>query len=353
MTNALTDLLKAWDGPARHGYATGAEFMLHVPSDPPALWGIGSKVAWARGEGLLIYAPQGVGKTTIMQQLLLRRVGIGEPEFLGLPVVPTKSVLYLALDRPPQIARSFRRMVNGDDAEVLARTFVVWQGPLPFKLGGESIVNFAADLGIEPGSTIAVDSYKNLSANLSDEETGALIDTEMQHVLSAGYDWVGAHHPRKATGDNKRPNTLDDVYGSTWLTAGVGSVVGLWGKAGDESVELIHLKQPAEPIGPMLVQHDHARGVSTSLDFAPGSSASSATKSGTRRQKILGQFMAAPSGTELTIAAFDRSASGLECSDDSLRRDLVALTEEGLLESLGESTRDRRWRFVPPLASEA
>ena len=32
-------------------------------------------------------------------------------------------------------------------------------------------------------------------------------------------------HTRKATGTNTHPNTIDDVYGSTWITAGAGSMI--------------------------------------------------------------------------------------------------------------------------------
>jgi len=53
------------------------------------------------------------------------------------------------------------------------------------------------------------------------------------------------------------------VYGSRWLTAGAGSVVLLWGEPGDLVVELRHLKQPADEIGPLQVVHNHDLGVTT------------------------------------------------------------------------------------------
>ena len=67
------------------------------------------------------------------------------------------------------------------------------------------------------------------------------------------------HHERKAANGGKRVHTLDDVYGSTWLTSGLGSVFVLDGEPGDPTVELRHLKQPAEPIGPLTLRHDHGR----------------------------------------------------------------------------------------------
>src|SRR5690606_3764826 len=72
------------------------------------------------------------------------------------------------------------------------------------------------------------------------------------------------HHERKATsGTSSRGSSLDDVYGSTWLTAGLGSVVQVIGKRGEPQVALHHLKQPAEEVGPLAVEHDHLTGTST------------------------------------------------------------------------------------------
>ena len=47
-------------------YAT----ILDIPAEPDPLWGTGNHVLWSKGEGLMIYAPQGVGKTSIAQQLV-------------------------------------------------------------------------------------------------------------------------------------------------------------------------------------------------------------------------------------------------------------------------------------------
>ena len=47
------------------------------------------------------------------------------------------------------------------------------------------------------------------------------------------------------------------------LRPGAGSVILLWGQAGEPIVELVHLKQPAEEVGPLKIEHDHHVGVST------------------------------------------------------------------------------------------
>ena len=117
---------------ARDGLLTGAEFILDSPSEVPAIWGEGDHVLWASGEPLFLVGPAGVGKTTLAQNLALRRHGIRDSELLGLPLaVDPRAVLYVAADRPAQAARSFARMVDETD-RVGLDLFRVHRGPFPF-----------------------------------------------------------------------------------------------------------------------------------------------------------------------------------------------------------------------------
>ena len=50
--------------------------------------------------------------------------------------------------------------------------------------------------------------------------------------------------PAQRENGGAKPKRLADVYGSRWLTAGMGSVLLLWGEPGDLVVEVRHLKQP-------------------------------------------------------------------------------------------------------------
>lgn len=241
----------------------GRTFILDAPATVPSLWGDGDRVAWASGEGLMFVGPQGVGKTTVASRLALARIGIGAETLLGMPVTQTtEPLLWIAADRPQQIARSFRRMVTPADAEILEKRLLVWEGPPPFDLVDEPLrlLAFVESTGAK---TVFIDSDKDIASPLTEDRVGAAFNRARGAVIAAGIEWVELHHNRKATADNRKPSALADVYGSVWLTAGLGSVISLWGEPGDPIVELTHLKQPAEDIGPLELEHDHTHGRTT------------------------------------------------------------------------------------------
>lgn len=243
-----------------------AEEFLAGEDDLVALWGSGPQMLWAHGEPFMVSGPQGVGKSTVAQQVLLARLGLIEPYVLGMPVeVDTRPALYIAADRPRQIRRSLRRMVRTWelDMDALAERLHFHNGPLPFSLGKESGAEALLQLVREHGyGTVVIDSFKDVVMRLSEESEAANANRALQLLVAHGVEVLVLHHQRKAQGERK-PSKLDDVHGSGNLTRGFGSVALLWGEAGDPVVELHHLKPPAEIVGPLTVEHDHAAGRST------------------------------------------------------------------------------------------
>ncbi|MER6379957.1 DnaB-like helicase N-terminal domain-containing protein [Streptomyces sp. NPDC001250] len=231
-----------------------------APADP--LWGTQEQTAWAKGESLMIVGPPGVGKTTLAHQVILARLGVYQA-VLDLPVTEGERVLYLALDRPPQIARALRRHLNPKDEPTLRDRLRVWSGPLPTTLDKEPhrLAELAAH---HKADTVVIDSLKDAVSRLTEDEAAIAYNNARQHALREGAEVLELHHQRKSTAEaprDQRP-VLDRVYGSTWFVGGAGSVLFIAGEAGDPAVKIHHLKTPTGEIGPLPVIHNHVRGTS-------------------------------------------------------------------------------------------
>lgn len=243
----------------------GATFLLDTPDTLTNVWGEKDVTLWAEGEPTMIVGPSGIGKTTVGQQVVLGRLGL-RPHVLGAPVQPGRHrVLYLAMDRPSQAQRSMTRMVTEDDRSILEDYSTFWKGPLPFNLVDDpsALTRFARQ---HAADTLVIDSLKDICHKLTDDEQASKTNAAIQELVASGIEVLVLHHQRKQGAAAKKdgpPKSLDDVYGSTWLVAGMGSVILIWGQAGDPLVELSHLKSPAEQAGPWTLHMDFDRGYTT------------------------------------------------------------------------------------------
>ena len=237
---------------------TGGQFILDIPDNIPSIWGSGDRVLWAAGEALTLCGPAGVGKTTLCGQVVRARLVGGS--VLGLPVTPTTTkVLYLAMDRPRQIARALRRTLGDLPRDVLDDKLVVWPGP-PIADVAAHPATLLALVEIAGADTVIIDSIKDAAVGLSSDEVGAGYNRARQMCIAAGIEVFEQHHMVKKGDNGGAPTSLADLYGSVWIGAGSGSVVLLHGSAGDPIVSMTHLKTPAEEVGPWRLRHDHERG---------------------------------------------------------------------------------------------
>lgn len=244
----------------------GASFILDQPEEVPAIWGSGRRVLWARGEALMIAGGQGLGKTTLAGQVVAGLLGLGEGSVLGLPVADIGCViLYLAMDRPRQIARSLRRQFGPADRAVLKERLTVWEGPPPRDLAANPAL-LARMAAYYKAGVVIVDSLKDAAVRLSEDAVGAQWNRARQHLLAQGCQLLELHHSVKRGPAGGPIASVADVYGSTWLTSGCGSIVLLAGEPGDPIVSFRHVKQPAEEVGPWQLLHDQSAG-HLSIDF--------------------------------------------------------------------------------------
>jgi hypothetical protein len=243
-------------------------FILDAPESPDPLWGDGRDVLLPDGEALMFVGISGVGKTTLMQQLALGRCGFDRfSTLLGYPVQANAwgRTLYLAMDRPAQAVRSFRRMVTEKDRQLLDERMSIWKGP-PLADFAKSPMLMVELARAAEAETVIVDSIKDAAVGLSDDAVGSGYNRCRQNALAQGVQVIEGHHNRKQPSGQKQTPSFDDIYGSTWIRDGVGSIIMLLGEPGDPIVRFHHLKQPAETVGPLTVVHDHDTGRSTIRD---------------------------------------------------------------------------------------
>ena len=235
--------------------------ILDVPPVPDAVWGDGEDILWAKGQSLIIAGPDGVGKTTLAGNLVQARLGLGLGDVLGQPVKQgERNVLVLLMDRPSQAMAALARLFTPADRPILDARLRVWRGPPPEDLARNT--GMLRHLCMLAGAdTCLIDSLKDAALKLSDDEAGAGWNQARQLAIEAGTEVVELHHPRKGQEANRKPSKLDDLYGSRWIPAGAGSVISLWGEAGDPVVELTHLKPVVSTVGPWKMSSDGTTGL--------------------------------------------------------------------------------------------
>lgn len=248
---------------------SGADWLDADEPEPKPLWGTPDTPLWLPGESLTIVGPPSVGKSTLAHAVMWGALGLA-PDVIGFPIEPLTEggILYLAMDRPKQIKRAMMRFVraNPDRREeimtVIRERLTIWEGPLPGDITTDKrlLISMAERFG---RTRIVVDSIKDVLPNASDEARAGGYNIARQESLAEGLEWVELHHNRKSGADNKEPNTLDDVYGSRWITAGAGSVLSLFGQPGEIVLRLAHLKPLGEPIFPTWVQIERHSGLVT------------------------------------------------------------------------------------------
>jgi hypothetical protein len=175
----------------------GASFILDNPQQMPAQWGEGQEVIWPEGESFMIAGSMGLGKTTLELLLMRARLGLGDGTLLGYPVTPCEGIiLYLAMDRPAQIARAAYRIFTEQDREILRKRVKIWKGPPPADIAKRpEILTMLAEKA--DAADVFLDSIKDAALGLSEDEVGAGYNRARQHLLATGRQLAECHHTTK------------------------------------------------------------------------------------------------------------------------------------------------------------
>ena len=197
---------------------------------------------------LLLSAKPGIGKTRLSLQGAIS-LALGIP-FMQYEVPTAKRVGFFSLEmHQPGIQYFLKHMLTDFPVEVVEQL----QERLKIIPLGESfnvldIVNtsrvqaFIEEHGIDILFFDSLGRVTNKSLN-NDEDTKALFDWDAAIRKRYGIATWYVHHNRKATAQNKQPKTLDDVFGSVYVTAGPTDIYALWSKeVVNSDIKLINLK---------------------------------------------------------------------------------------------------------------
>jgi replicative DNA helicase len=244
-------------GSARFKFVDGAAFLLDRPPGIPTIWGRSpDRVIWAEGELFLLAGSTGVGKTTLIGQVLLGRVGL-QTECLSFPIQEgVRRALYLAADRPDQAGRAIARLVDERDRPVLEERMKFHLGPLLSDLAREPDLLVAMCREAD-ADTLFIDSMKDMAIGLSDDSVASSVVRAIQLAIQDGVQVAAMAHVGKR---NASPSVAS-VFGSVNLVNSSGSTIYVHGSAGDRRVELTQVKPAGLPWPESLViEHDHDTG---------------------------------------------------------------------------------------------
>jgi replicative DNA helicase len=240
-----------------------------VPDEKPeVIWGNGDDILWSNGEPLIIAGPTGAGKTSIAGQLIAGLLGIDNfGELFGFTITQQighgEKLLYLALDRPKQARRALARQLGSQAAKVQTDDRLhIGRGAFDFKAFTETLIESFVTQGVK---VIVIDSLKDILLNPTDDTAAGEWNRVQQSLTAAGIELLILHHNRKQTRTpqgTKLTRDINDIYGSSKIVWGVGSVVSIEPVNDDdnERIRVRHLKPVINVVKTFEARHDHHAG---------------------------------------------------------------------------------------------
>lgn len=197
------------------------------------------------GIGVLASAP-GVGKTQMSIQLAIS-CALGTPFLIWQPVRKMK-ILILSLEMSHAALKHFigtiAQQYTETEIEILERNLKIAPlgEPLPMDHpDGRKFLETLLD-EYQPDGIIIDSMGKVTNESLSDEKKIKQLNSYYVSLRNRYkcFLWF-IHHNRKATGDNKKPTELSDLYGNQYIAAETSCVLNLW-KDKSGSLELSTIK---------------------------------------------------------------------------------------------------------------
>jgi AAA domain/RepB DNA-primase from phage plasmid len=201
---------------------------------------------------LLLTGPSGVGKTQWSLRWAIH-LALGR-DYLGFSINKPRKIGFLSLEMAHADLKYFLAIMAkdySDEDKALLETnliLVPYGEPIYFdnKEGQQQVIDIIEATGVEG---VFIDSTgSTTSGGLSNEDTVKRImdfNDSLRKRMGV-FTWY-IHHMRKASGDNKKPNKLSDVYGNQYLVNRATTVMCLW--PNHSKIDVLPLKIRLGPQG--------------------------------------------------------------------------------------------------------
>lgn len=210
---------------------------------------------------MLLAGPPGVGKTQFSLDLSTRMV-LGQ-SYLS-RTMHSQKVGYLSLEMNlPEIKEFLQKIwapIEEDKMDILQEKFITYpMGSSVDLTSKESLERLVKIIEEQKFDGLIIDSVRaSTHIDITTSKGAADFSRAVNWLKGKTGVWIiYVHHTRKATGENKKPNTLDDILGGRDITADPTSVFVLWPTKEKDLVELIPLKiRLTKTPDPMTLQRD-------------------------------------------------------------------------------------------------
>ena len=216
----------------------------------------------AKGYMLVTGAP-GVGKSQFSLDFAANAC-LGK-DYLGRTVHEPRKIGFMSLEMGVEEVQHFigiqSKNYTAEELELLNQNLLIWPmgEPLYLSEGNEANRTKVEELiGDHSLDGVIFDSLGSTTPDelVSEKVRGIMDWNDRLRKKMECFTWF-VHHHRKASGDNKRPNKLSDVYGSVYITARASSVLCLWETNGALSLIPLKIRLSKRPGALTLARNEH------------------------------------------------------------------------------------------------
>lgn len=202
---------------------------------------------------MLLTGPSGIGKTQFSLRWAINMC-LGRTSWLDIVINRPTKIAFFSLEMNFADLKYFLSLMAQDltneEKAILEQNLILVPYGEPIYLDKDESRQQFTDIveAINPDGVIIDSLGSTTSGGLSDETTvKRIMDfNDMLRNKYGVFTWY-IHHMRKASGDNKKPNKLSDVYGNQYIVNRATTVLCLWPNA--NKIEVIPLKIRMGPQG--------------------------------------------------------------------------------------------------------